>query len=266
MPYRPGMTGANASGPTAPSPSTITARDRRQLQEPDHAGLAGELAGAVPGRLEDRVDHDPQGAPAAIDATEPCGLRWPPGSPHRRALLDGPAVAVRVAEEEERVPVVALAVREARAVVVPDGRDRDAPAGEERVGGVDVRHAQLEALEGPRRHLRQSRSDRDRASRALRRHLDDPEVLVGRMVDVDREPHLVRVEGLGPVHVGHGDDDDLELELHVWLLGLWGTVIRRPGGRAARPAARTLRRRRPPSHSRSSRRGPPRTGGPRSSG
>src|SRR5689334_7596419 len=111
----------------------------------------------------------------------------------RRLLLDGPAVAVRVAEEAERVPRPAVAVLPLAVLDVPDGGDVDPAADELGTGGVDVRDTQLEALQRAGLHLGEALPDRDRAGRAGRGQLDDAEALAGGVIDVDDEAALVGV-------------------------------------------------------------------------
>src|SRR5689334_21276731 len=98
-------------------------------------------------------------------------------SARRRLLLDGPAVAVGVAEEREGVPRAAVAVLPLAVLDEPDRRDVDAGIGVLLPGRIDVRDAELETLQGPRLHLRQPLADRDRAGGTGRRQLDDPEVV-----------------------------------------------------------------------------------------
>src|SRR5215212_4676157 len=83
----------------------------------------------------------------------------PPTVPRRlaalRELLYGPAVSVRVGEEDERAPVEFL-----------DIARFDPPLDELRARGVDIGDDELKALDGPRRHLVEPGPDRDRAGRA----------------------------------------------------------------------------------------------------
>src|SRR4029434_7610880 len=54
----------------------------------------------------------------------------------------------------------------------------------------------------------------DRAGRAGRGELDEAEVVADMVVVVGVEADLLGVEALGPVHVGDGDRDQLELPVH----------------------------------------------------
>ena len=123
----------------------------------------------------------------------------PAGQVSSADLLDGPAVAIGVGEEDEAAPGEVL-----------DVADLDA-AGEELLAGpVDVADDQLQALERARRHLVGAAGQRDRAVGTGRGELDEAEVLGYLVVVFGDEARLLDVEGLGAVDVGDGDLDQLQ--------------------------------------------------------
>src|SRR5919198_3709401 len=124
-----------------------------------------------------------------------------------RDLLNGPAVAVRVAEEHKRTPWELLHLADLH------------PAPDELgTSGVDIGDHQLQSLRRARRHLAEALSDRDGARRPRGRELHEPEVIRDYLVVVGDETGLVRVEGLGPVHIRDRDLDQFELPIHLGLL------------------------------------------------
>ena len=70
----------------------------------------------------------------------------------------------------------------------------------------------MEPLRRPGLGRGDARAEDDRAWRARRRELDDPEVLADDDVGVEPPPQA-HVETLGSINVGHGDDDDLQLHV-----------------------------------------------------
>ena len=82
--------------------------------------------------------------------------------------------------------------------------DLDAAADELGARRLDVGDDQVRAPERARRRVGDPRADRDRARRARRRQLDDPELVAGAVVDVQGEADLVDVERLGAVDVRDG--------------------------------------------------------------
>src|SRR3954447_14424647 len=196
----------------SPRPSTSSARN----------GCGGSSAGTRPptstspsrrrpgGPRSRRSSSGSPGSATGCVAVAPCAPLHRP----RRLLLDRPAVPVRVAEEEERVPRATVAVLPLAVLEEPDRCRLDALPDELGAGGLDVRDAELQTLEGAGRQAREPRPDRDRAGRAGRRQLDDPEVVTEGPVDVEMEATLLLVERLRPVDVGHRDDDQLEREIH----------------------------------------------------
>src|SRR5262245_8128288 len=103
-------------------------------------------------------------------------------------------------------------------VHVADVADLDAAADELVPGGLDVGDDEVEPLRRARLGARDPDPERDRARRARRRELDDPELVAGLVVDVEPEPGLLLVEPLGAVDVRHGNEHELELVVHVSLL------------------------------------------------
>ena len=156
------------------------------------------------------------------------------------ALLDGPGVAVGVAEEDEGVPAAARTVDAGGALVVLDLADGDAPLGQLGAGGLDVGDDELQALHRPRRRLDHPGGDGDRAGRPGRGQLHDVDVVADPGVVVDGEAHLLAVEALGPIHVGDGNDHQLELPVHVPSFS-W-SVRRRPSRRPDHPTDGAKRR------------------------
>ena len=86
-------------------------------------------------------------------------------------------------------------------------------AGDEFVArSLDVGDDQVQALGRAGRGRRDLRAELDRAPRAGRRELDDPEAVIEREVGVEPPPEF-RVELLRAVDIRDGDDDDLELQV-----------------------------------------------------
>src|SRR3954452_535500 len=134
------------------------------------------------------------------------------------ALLEEPDVPVEVADARERVVVGAFgmgAVAPRAVCDVADIVDLDAARNQLVSRRDDVGDHEMQALHAPGRHLADPGADRDRARRALRAQLDNAEVVSGAVVDVQFESHLLDVERLRAVDVGDGDDDELELVVHV---------------------------------------------------
>src|SRR5215211_888107 len=123
-------------------------------------------------------------------------------------LLEGPGVAVGVLE------VGVGDGRLAGGAHVLDLADLDAALQELGPGGVDVVHHQVEGLDRAGGGVDDADPDADRAGRAGRGQLHDPEAVAEALVEVGVEPDLLGVEGLGPVDVADGDGDQLELHSH----------------------------------------------------
>jgi hypothetical protein len=134
-------------------------------------------------------------------------------------LLDGPAVAVRIAEEDETDVVEWIGLRARALAQELDIADVDLSLGELGSRRVDVGDDQLQALERARRHVRDDAfAHHDRAARPGWRELHDPVALADRCVVVHTEAELFCVERLGTIHVGDGDDDDFKRPVHVLFL------------------------------------------------
>lgn len=151
-----------------------------------------------------------------------------------RDLLEHPAVAVRVAERG--VGAIAGAVRirsghpalgpgavEHPALVVEHLTDLHAAAGELGPGRLNVGDDEVKSLGGARCGGGEPRTEDNRARRAGRGHLDDPEVLTTRDVGVEPPPQAL-IETLGPVDIGDRHHNDLELHVHVRRLLLFGVL------------------------------------------
>ena len=149
----------------------------------------------------------------------------PAGQP-RRDLLQQPAVAVRVAERGEgavagvigRGPADATARAvglelSARRPGVEHLADLDT-AGDELVArSLDVGDDQVEALGRAGRGRRDVRAELNRAPRAGRRELDDPEAVIEGEVGV--EPPAQRlIEALGAIDVGDGQHHNFKFHVH----------------------------------------------------
>src|SRR5258705_6516020 len=102
-----------------------------------------------------------------------------------RELLDGPAVAVRVAEVDERAPGLDV-----------DLADPDAASRELVVRGLDVLDDELEAAHRAGLGFGEADAHGDGARRAGRRELDETELRVHGRVVVEVEPGLVHPEDL----------------------------------------------------------------------
>src|SRR5262245_15406160 len=91
------------------------------------------------------------------------------GSAAGRALLDVPAVAVRVVEVDERVPLAAAARYERATLEVHDLAHLDATLHQCGPGGVQVGYDELQPLDRARRCVEQAGRDHDRAAGSGRR-------------------------------------------------------------------------------------------------
>src|ERR671920_2126990 len=105
-------------------------------------------------------------------------------------LLYGPAVAVRIAEEDERAPVEVLHLAYLDPALDQLG-----------TRGPDVRDDELQALDRARRRVDDPGSQGDRAGRSGRRQLDKANLIADPVVVVRVEADLLGVERLGAVHV-----------------------------------------------------------------
>jgi len=151
-------------------------------------------------------------------------LAWPrdPGRPRdpvrsgtqvrtdvRPDLLDGPAVAVGIGEEDE-LPAIPGGVQYLHR------SDLDAALGQLRAGRLDVGDHQLQAgrrsqVSARRHHLG---ADHHRACRPGRGHVHHPHRLGGAGVGVEVESQRAGVELLRPVDVGNRDNHHFQLPVH----------------------------------------------------
>src|SRR6267378_2982733 len=152
----------------------------------------------------------------------------------RLDLLEQPAVAVWIAERGERAIACMVgcgpADSTARAVALELSSRRrgvehladPGTTGDELVAcSLDLGDDQVEALGRARRGRRDVRAELDRAPRAGRRELDDPEAIIESEIGVQPPPQAL-VEALGAIDVGHRNDDDLELQIAAHRRGHHG--------------------------------------------
>jgi hypothetical protein len=97
---------------------------------------------------------------------------------------------------------------------VPDRADAHTALGQLAVCGFDVGDHQIRGARRPGRRVGQADAELDRAGRARRRELDDPEAGRGVIVDVEGEAGLLGVEGLGPLDIGGSEGEHLQLVVH----------------------------------------------------
>ena len=191
---------------------------------------SGQFASRLPGallvlavggrRTPKRARQVRRGCECRLGGVDPAGQ---PG----RDLLQQPAVAVRVAERGEgavagvigrgAADATARAVGlelSARRPGVEHLADLDTAGGELVARSLDVGDDQVEALGRAGRGRRDVRAELDRAPRAGRRELDDPEAVIEGEVGVEPPPEPP-VELLRAVDIRDGDDDHLELHVDV---------------------------------------------------
>src|SRR5207245_7003840 len=120
-----------------------------------------------------------------------------------------PGVAVRIGEEDERVPGSARPIRPISILDVSDGAGVHAPLDQLGPGGLDVADHELQTLRGTRRGIDQPGSDGDRAGRPRRGQLNHAKLLARLAVDVDDEADLLAVEPLRPIAVRRLHTDKL---------------------------------------------------------
>src|SRR5918993_22365 len=133
-------------------------------------------------------------------------------------LLDAPAVAVGVPEEDapNQVEVLAFAGRPVGAVV----EDLDlahvyAPLYQIGAGGAHVRDDQENAVEIAGLRGDGAPTQVDGTGRPWRGQLDQADLVADPVVYVHREAHLLRVEFQGAVQVRYRDRDHFDPEIHV---------------------------------------------------
>src|ERR687898_167423 len=123
-------------------------------------------------------------------------------------LLDAPAVAVGVPEEDapNQVEVLAFAGRPVGAVVEDlDLAHLYAPLDQIGAGGAHVRDDQENAVEVAGLRSDGSPTQVDGTRRPRRGQLDEAYLVTDPVVYVYREAHLLRVELEGAVHIRYGD-------------------------------------------------------------
>ena len=131
----------------------------------------------------------------------------------RPDLLDGPAVAIGIGEEDE-LPAIPGGVQYLHR------RDLHAALGQLRAGRLDVGDHQLQAgrrsqVSARRHHLG---ADHHRACRPGRGHVHHPHRLGGTGVGVEVESQCAGVELLRPVDVGDRDNHHFQLPVHDIVL------------------------------------------------
>src|SRR5687767_8577636 len=180
-----GRARASPHSPIRGPPSTVSFKARWRVIRSDYGPAA-----ATDKELSTRPRHG-----RASMATGRSGAQ--------RELLDRPAIAVRIAEEDEPSP------RE-----VADVGHVHASAGQLLARRLDVGHDQLQALDRAGRLRRHVLADPDRAARAGWRQLDEPQLIVDGVVLVEVEPGLIAVERDRSVQVRDGNRDELKLHVH----------------------------------------------------
>src|SRR6202167_3773091 len=118
-----------------------------------------------------------------------------------RRLLEDDAVPVGVVEGDEPAPRLLLDA----------ALDGHAAGGERRDVAVEVVGLEDDALGRARRHRREPGDERDRRLGALGRDLDPALTRTQRVVAHEVEAEHVDVELAGPVLVGHGNRDELQV-------------------------------------------------------
>src|SRR5580693_2119591 len=126
---------------------------------------------------------------------------WPTWSGAKRRLLEDDAVLVGVVEGDEPAPRLLL----------DPALDPHAAGGEGGDVAVEVVGLEHGALDRARRHRREPGDERDRRLRALGRDLDPALVRAHRVVADELEAEHADVELAGPVLVGDGERDELQV-------------------------------------------------------
>ena len=93
----------------------------------------------------------------------------------------------------------------------------DAPVGHLGPGGLYVGDDELETFSRARCGQGDPAAEDDRARRARRGQLHDPEAAVTGEIGVQAPPERL-IKALGPVHIGHGDHHYFEFHVHVSVL------------------------------------------------
>jgi hypothetical protein len=119
-------------------------------------------------------------------------------------LLQGPSVAVWVAEGHKRAPRLNIDLAGGHTTTDELSSSR-----------LDILHDDLHALLRARGHLRNASAKYDGAGRSRRSQLDEAKTLVDRMVVVGDEADLIHIKGFRPVDVAHRDGDELKFPVHA---------------------------------------------------
>jgi len=135
------------------------------------------------------------------------------GSAARRQLLHRPFVAVWIAEVDERAPGERLDLADIQSALQELG-----------ARCLNVRHDELH-LSAAGRRIGDADAEHDRTCRARRGELNESKVLAHLVVMVGVKAGFLGVKALGPIHVGDGDGDELQLPVHAAKLSRDG-----PGG------------------------------------
>src|SRR5262245_29641161 len=146
---------------------------------------------------------------------ECCVVRVHASRQSRGDFLQQPAVAVRIGERGERGIAATLripAVDEAFRTTVKQCAHVSATIDELGTRRLDVGNDEIEILRRARHGRRDSLAEVDRAGRAWRRELYDPEIVTPGDIGVE-PPTQAAVKALGAIDVRNGDDDDLELQV-----------------------------------------------------
>src|SRR5579864_5667952 len=143
----------------------------------------------------------------------------------RRDLLKEPAVAIRVAERSKGKVAAVTGVRPTGATVAVGAElgtrfqsmehltDLDTPGNELFASSFNMGNDQVKTLGRARRGRRCLRAELDRAPRAGRRELDDPESVVEWEICIEPPPKPC-VERFRAINIRDWNDDHLELHVH----------------------------------------------------
>ena len=184
-------------------------------------------AGPAPGRRARSVaDPDPSRVDLRPDRPDRGGTSALGAGPD---LLNRPGVVVRVVEVDELAAIPA--------VELIDLADVHTPLQQLRAGGFDVGHDQLQTLD--RAGFGRGRAQHDRAPRARRGQLDDTEAVADLVVEVDVETHLVGIEVLGPIDIGHRHGHNFKRPIHLCCLPLSDALPLSGRGRSWRKTSRS---------------------------
>src|SRR5215212_9848434 len=118
-------------------------------------------------------------------------------------LLDRPAIAIRVLEEDERSPGQHL-----------DRAHGNPALAELGLGGRDIWDHELQTHHRARWQVNQAGSDRDGAGGSGWGELQEAYLRIDLVVMVQVEADLLGVEGLGTVHIRNGHEGEFQLPIH----------------------------------------------------